>query len=52
MMEHFLFTNEFILTAETIDGEILTVKNSALVYETEKPTVTVVLKGISKNPFD
>lgn len=38
-----LFTNEFILTAETVDGEILTVKNSVLVYETEKPTVTVVL---------
>lgn len=38
-----LFENEFVLTAKTKDGETLTVKNTVLVYETDKPTVNIKL---------
>ena len=38
-----LFDNEFILTAKTVDGETITVKNKVLVYETDKPTVDIKL---------
>jgi len=38
-----LFENEFILTAKTVDGETITVKNTVFVHETDKPTVTVKL---------
>lgn len=38
-----LFYNDFVLTAKTKDGETITVKNTVLVYETDKPTVTVEL---------
>ncbi|WP_028520755.1 RHS repeat-associated core domain-containing protein [Ruminococcus flavefaciens] len=38
-----LFENEFVLTAKTTDGELLTVPNTVLVYEKDKPTVNVSL---------
>ncbi len=38
-----LFENEFVLTAKTKSGETLTVKNTVLVYETDKPIVNVEL---------
>lgn len=38
-----LFDNEFILTAKTVDGETITVKNKVLVYEIDKPTVDIKL---------
>ncbi|WP_019680070.1 VWA domain-containing protein [Ruminococcus flavefaciens] len=38
-----LFENEFVLTAKTNDGELLTVINTVLVHETDKPTVDVSL---------
>lgn len=38
-----LFNNEFVLTAKTRDGEELTVRNSVLVYETDKPILNVTL---------
>lgn len=38
-----LFDNEFVLTAKTKTGKTLTVKNTVLVYETDKPTVDIKL---------
>ncbi len=38
-----LFDNEFVLTAKTKDGETITVKNTVLVYETDKPIVDIKL---------
>ena len=38
-----LFNNEFVLKAKTRDGEELTVRNSVLVYETDKPILNVTL---------
>jgi|GEM_PF-919342 YD repeat-containing protein len=38
-----LFENEFVLTAKTTDGQLLTIPNTVLVYEKDKPTVNVSL---------
>ena len=38
-----LFDNEFVVTAKTADGDTVSFKNTVLVNEKEKPTVTVTL---------